>query len=324
MKFDPGYTDALEFHCSDQSFEELYKQCLDALLTMINHDDSQDTIDKKVDKCSRIVLSTFMGMSNLEACYNLNEVSNFHMEVVDVIKYPFKNNQFSLQIFAKIDKFYSSKPIFPILRPISVLLMQEDKEEQFMDRIQPASEGTSDPKQQAIELFTGITNIVEEYKRLLEYLPPYITWFPIVFRNYMMILDETDVEEDPITTGDYMYIEEVMDLVNSLPEDNLLSHKFYDRFDFLSSFLTKDKHNYKGFQFPTVYMCGAIVRNRYNYTLVSDHLQIWRDRYTQQKIDSFYLNSWNNIIKQRYLHLWFDRASDVKVLTEIADSSLNG
>ncbi|GME85063.1 unnamed protein product [Ambrosiozyma monospora] len=57
MKFDPGYTDALEFHCSDQSFEELYKQCLDALLTMINHDDSQDTIDKKVDKCSRIVLS---------------------------------------------------------------------------------------------------------------------------------------------------------------------------------------------------------------------------------------------------------------------------
>ncbi|KAH3665792.1 hypothetical protein OGAPHI_003980 [Ogataea philodendri] len=275
----------LMFESNNVSFDTCYKQSL--LMLTASSRSGTDT-RSKIHKAAKLTVESFMNLNNISIVYNLHLISEYHLRIFNIIKYPLRNLHHKHNLEHAIDEYFSLHPILPILKPIIRQLTSESR---------PLNDSTS-------EIFGLLAQLVEKYLQTSS-APLPVKWFPRVFEVYVNVLQEegTNFEQD-------VFFQDIKRATLKWKDREITSNSFAKELLALSLIPSSEPFSFDGQILPSPAMRYALVSVKNEFDLKSKYMRLWFDSMTYLHTDRELLSIWKRSVKQTYLKKWFDRTID--------------
>ncbi|KAG7912265.1 hypothetical protein KL906_000469 [Ogataea polymorpha] len=275
----------LMFETNNESFNTCYKQSLLMLTASLP---SGALTPSKIQKAAKLTVDTFMTINRIKVIYDLQLVSEFHLRIFNIIKYPLRNSQKRDVLEQKIDDYLSLYPIIPILKPIIRQLMHDDQRSTDDDDI------------------TQILSLLDRLlARYLEHAqaPLSVRWFSRIFEKYIDLL-----KEDGKSLSEDMYYQDVKRATLKWSNREITPDSFVEDLLALSLIPSSRAFSFRGQLLPSVAMRYALVCVKHEVELKSKYLRLWFDSMTYVRTDRELLNIWRKSVTSTFLKRWYNKS----------------
>ncbi|KAG7859341.1 hypothetical protein KL939_002241 [Ogataea angusta] len=277
----------LMFETNNESFNTCYKQSLLMLTASVP---SGAPAPSKIQKAARLTVETFMSINRIKVIYDLQLVSEYHLRIFNIIKYPLRNAQKRDILERKIDDYLSLNPIIPILKPIIRQLMHDEQRD------------TNDEDENITEILNLLDRLLARYLER-EKAPLSVRWFPRIFGKYIELLGEEgqNLSED-------IYYQEVKRAALKWGKREITPESFVEDLLALSLIPSSETFSFRGQLLPSAAMQYALVYVKTEIELKSKYLRLWFDSMTYVRTDRELLNIWKKSVTSTFLKKWYDKS----------------